>query len=97
MQALFEFSASFVDAVAPDVRAVVREAREAFAAEIDAALPPGLDTYWDGDDYVIDLTPEQTAVEFGAEGMPPQPRIRQALLTNTFDAKKAMEEVLADA
>lgn len=97
MTALFEFSASFVDAVAPDVRAAVNQARAAFAEEIDSALPRNLNTYWEGDDYVIDLTAEQTAEEFGSPEQPPRPVIRQAIMSKSYEAKKIAEEVIARA
>lgn len=95
-QPLFQFSESFVDVVAPDALAMARDAREAFGREIDKALPSPMHTYWDGDDYVIHLSSEQTATEFGGGGRSPRPTIRPVVMKAAYEAKKAFEEVVAE-
>jgi hypothetical protein len=96
--ALFEFSASFVDAVAPDVVGMVYDAREAIARTIEDELPAiNVETYWEGDDFVIGLDPYQTAEEFGVPGQSPKPRIRNSLMTSVGEARRLANEVVAEA
>jgi hypothetical protein len=94
--ALFEFSGAFVDAVTPDVVAMAQDARDAIAQAIDSRLPEGVTGYWEGDEYVIPLTAEQTASEFGAADQPPRALVRQSLMMSVPEAQRAGNAVVAE-
>jgi hypothetical protein len=95
--ALFEFSASFVDAVAPDVVGMAEDALLAIQRTIEADLPdPDVETYWEGDDFVIGLDPYQTAEEFGYPGGRPKGHIRAALMMSVPEAQRLANQVVAD-
>lgn len=103
--ALFEFNADFIAAVAGgesdyDVMKMFTESIRAGADELEKHLIRSAgeavvrQAQFRKGAFEIPLDQDQFDIEFGGDGAPPQPRVRQAIIVSTIPGSREMSKVL---